>query len=480
MIRRAIQIFIVIFAFQACQPEEPKRETVLDNISHLEDSIFYQIPELPMLCDELGMERQFVDIGDCKLYCEIEGQGVPMVLVNGGPGGTHHYFHPWFKQAIEFCRVIYYDQRGCGQSDFEKGEGYTFTQAINDLDNLRQKLGIEKWVVCGYSYGGALAQYYATAYPEHVLGMVLISSSTLLHDKILDDTRQNDFISKEEKQRINELYDLYHKDSLNLVQLLFNKDLNGDWKRQNFLKPTKEEVIRTAMYEWVNDKGFNPEMGANYGAFDFKHVFDSCPIPTLLCEGKWDLTWLPEKAELFHKNHPNAQYLLFEESGHNIYMDEPKLFFATLENFIEGLEEPTSVELEKWNQETDRILGSQLFLFENEKKFFALINNEGIEKASAYYEDFKQIHPNAFLFSENGLNMLGYNYLWKKDYDGAIALFQMNVDAYPDSWNVYDSLGEALLERGDKEKAKENYQKSIQLNPENKAGKKVLDQINTE
>ncbi|GAB1473355.1 hypothetical protein MASR2M69_07960 [Bacteroidota bacterium] len=71
-----------------------------------------------------------------------------------------------------------------------KGMGYSFRQAIDDLDKLRQELGIEKWIVCGYSYGGALAQFCTTAYPNAVLGMVLISSATLLHDDILNNTRE--------------------------------------------------------------------------------------------------------------------------------------------------------------------------------------------------------------------------------------------------------------------------------------------------
>ena len=60
-----------------------------------------------------------------------------MVLLHGGPGGTHHYFHPTFSRAAEFSRVIYYDQRGCGLSDYAPGEGYTIQQAADDIEALR-------------------------------------------------------------------------------------------------------------------------------------------------------------------------------------------------------------------------------------------------------------------------------------------------------------------------------------------------------
>lgn len=475
--KNLLTIAIVFLIFASCQEKESKKETVLDNISHTEDSIYYNIDSLPMFCDVLEMKKQFINIGDCKLYCEIEGEGIPLVLINGGPGGTHHCFHPWFAQANDFCQVIYYDQRGCGQSDFIKGEGYTFRQAIDDLDKLRQKLGFSKWIVCGYSYGGALAQYYTAAYPENVLGMVLIGSSTLLKNDSLNPTREYDYISEIEEQRIDEIYEMYSNKQITIFQLLFNKDLNGDWKRQNFYKPTKEELIRGALYEWVNDNNFNPIVGNSYQRYNFKNVFDDCPIPTVICEGKWDLTWESYKANILSRNHPNARLVLFENSGHSVYSDEPKLFFSTLKEFATNLKPVSINEIINWKKQLNKTLKPQEILFENEAHFFSMIKKIGIDEASAYYSDFKLKNENGKLFSENGMNNLGYSYLNKKDYATAIELFKMNVETFPNSWNVYDSLGEAYLKAGDNEKAIENYKKSLELNPENKNGKKVLEDI---
>ena len=101
---------------------------------------------------------------------------MPIVLLHGGPGATNHDFHPHFLGRENFL-VITYDQRGTGISDYVKGEGYSSPQAAADLDNLRLALGIKKWVVSGHSYGGLLAQYYATKYPENLAGLALVGSS---------------------------------------------------------------------------------------------------------------------------------------------------------------------------------------------------------------------------------------------------------------------------------------------------------------
>ncbi len=474
-----LKLLIILFVLSSCQTTRvhKNQETVLNNISHIEDSIHYKLDSLSRLCDELKLNKQFVNIGDCKLYCETEGEGIPLVVINGGPGGTHHYFHPWFSEAAKYCKVIYYDQRGCGQSDFNPGEnGYSFEQAIDDLDKLRQKLGIDKWIVCGYSYGGAVAQFYTATYPENTLATVYVSAKPIIKNA-LNGTRQYDYISSEERQKIKDIYELYGEHKITFLQLLYNKEINGDWKRQCYYKPTDDEIIRASLYEWVNDKGFNSTMSRSVNKYDLNHVFDKCPIPTLLCEGEWDLTWKADKKDVMRKYLPNAQYVLFEHSGHNIFSDEPELFFLTLEKFFKHLKPASDNEINQWKEVVDKIIGSQQEMFKRETDFFTLIKAEGVEMATDYYITFKAKNPEAKIFSEAGLKALGYSYFGNKDYDIAIKLFEMNVAEYPDSWNVYNSLGEAYLTSGNNEKAIENYKKSVELNPDNENGKKILEEI---
>ena len=198
-----------------------------------------RVPEVPPLCDTSKSQKRRVSVGDCRLYCETEGSGLALVLINGGPGGTHHDFHPHFGQAAEFATVVYYDQRGCGQSDYAKGKGYTIDQAVDDLDKLREALKLERLVVLGWSYGGVLAQSYTVKYPERVAGLVLVGSSTDGLRLALKPTHQFDFLSEIERKKIAKIHG---NQSLPLAQAVFNAHLNGDWKRQGFYRPTREET----------------------------------------------------------------------------------------------------------------------------------------------------------------------------------------------------------------------------------------------
>ena len=324
--------------------ERMVRERAMDRIVHIEEGIIRDIPQVPRLCDGMAIQKRKVDIGGCNLYCEQEGEGIPLVLINGGPGGTHHCFHPHFSRAKGFARIIYYDQRGCGLSDYKPENGYTVNQAVDDLDRLRKALGINQWVVLGFSYGGLLGQCYATKYPENLKGLVLVGSSLGFLD--LSPSRQQEFISDQEREKINQIRST---PGLSMAQAVYNLHLNGDWKRQYYYRPSRDDLARMALYEWVQNKDFG-HSGPSENEVDLLGAFEGCPIPTLILEGKWDMTWSADKPQRFLKNHPNARLVIFNESAHSIFEDEPEAFFAELRNFLSKLPAISDNGLMKWKE----------------------------------------------------------------------------------------------------------------------------------
>ncbi len=95
--------------------------------------------------------------------------------------------------------------------------------------------------------------------------------------------------------------------------------------------------------------------------------------------------------------------------------------------------------------------------------------------------EFDQQRSNAlYTLDENELNGVGYLLLQQEKLEEAITIFKINVRAFPDSWNTYDSLGEAYLTAGDKSMAIKNYRESVRLNPENKYGIEALKKLGVE
>lgn len=327
--------------------EEPAHgESILDRTEHIEPALITEIPETFRWCERIeGLDKRKIDAGDANLYVEVEGKGTPLVLINGGPGGTHHYFHPWFSRLRGQARVVYYDQRGCGLSDFQPGEkGYSVEQAVADLEAVRKALGFEKWVVLGYSYGGFLAQLYTILHPENVSGLILLGATPGMKAD-LGPSREGEFITAGERERMREArkelngYAETHKlPRQKYVELLiYNNFLNGDWKRQNFYKPSPDRLAQAALYEWVNDQNFNSLMGQSQAGWDFTGAFGDNPIPTLILEGRWDLTWGEKKRDVLKGNHPNAEMVVFENAAHGIYDEDPAAFFKVVKSFLKGL-----------------------------------------------------------------------------------------------------------------------------------------------
>jgi CubicO group peptidase (beta-lactamase class C family) len=104
------------------------------------------------------------------------------------------------------------------------------------------------------------------------------------------------------------------------------------------------------------------------------------------------------------------------------------------------------------------------------------LRERGFGQTMQVYEEIKKKDPD-FQPDENDLNNWGYRVLSKGRVKDALEIFRLNVRLYPDSWNVYDSYGEALRNDGEMEEAVKMYRRSVELNPDNAYGKKALEEM---
>ena len=110
-------------------------------------------------------------------------------------------------------------------------------------------------------------------------------------------------------------------------------------------------------------------------------------------------------------------------------------------------------------------------------RFQEILYTENVQAAIDYYYQKRKDNPSIILFTERQINNLGYEFLFKGRVEEAIKLFKLNVDVYPESSNVYDSLGEAYMENKEFDLAVKNYKKSLELNPDNLNAKEKLKEL---
>lgn len=107
----------------------------------------------------------------------------------------------------------------------------------------------------------------------------------------------------------------------------------------------------------------------------------------------------------------------------------------------------------------------------------ATIESGGIDAAGRQYRELKAANPANYNFDENELNNLGYRFLRFNKFKEAIGIFELNVEAYPQSGNAYDSLAEAYMDAGNKAQAIANYRKSLELDPKNRNAAGTLEKL---
>jgi len=178
--------------------------------------------------------------------------------------------------------------------------------------------------------------------------------------------------------------------------------------------------------------------------------------------------WSREKFELWR------HYIVDLWTGVNRAKDEGLTFDQVLARFPLGpkfdyLKElgHTEERLQRYQSGNVEAFWRQLFVSAATVVELTL-DESGIEEAKKKYEELKQDDSQKYFFGESEFNRMGYRLMGQGKIKEAIEIFKLNVEAYPDSWNVYDSLAEAYMNDGQTDLAIIYYKKSLELNPENK------------
>ena len=273
-------------------------------------------------------------------------EGVPVVFLHGGPGAACEPFHRRFFDP-KHCRIILFDQRGCGRSTPHAEIKENTTQdLVCDIERIREHLGIDAWLVFGGSWGATLGLAYAQAHPDHVTGLVLRGIFLCRHQDI-------QWFYQEGAGRIHpELWEEY----LRIIPEDERDDLVGAYYRR--LTSNDPEVQREAARAWSLWEGstsnlvpkdsvlehFSNDATALSLARIECHYFmhDSFlrenqlledahklrDIPGVIVHGRYDVVCPIEQAWALHRAWPEAEFHVCPTSGHSAA--EPEIVDALL------------------------------------------------------------------------------------------------------------------------------------------------------
>src|SRR5579864_1657476 len=289
---------------------------------------------------------EFLNLLGKRIWYESVGQGQPLLLIPGA-GGSHDYFHPFLAPLERSFRVIYYDGFGRGNSERAKSPSeYTFEHDLDEIEALRQALHLGKIIVYGHSYGGFVAQGYALKYPESVSKLIVSNIFTCGDDFQASDDHVNSELQQffpELWETISQLRSRGSKSSSPEMQQLTGPYLLRMLEHFYFYDPRQA----TKIAPYFNEHNFSSEqwnavagpdadfeVGGDLRALDFRSRLQSIQVPVLIIAGRHDGIVLPRLTLKFKTYAPQAQFVMFEQSGHYPFIEEPALFLATVKRFL--------------------------------------------------------------------------------------------------------------------------------------------------
>jgi len=279
----------------------------------------------------------YVQVDGGKLYYQVFGKGEPVVIVHGGPGLDQAYLQPQFFELARSHEIIFYDQRGSGKSlGFEISDStMNPRQFAKDLEDLRKFLGLKKISLIGHSWGGFLSLQYALLYPDNINKLVIVNSYPAGEKGVKSFIQEFDKRTQKIKNKINPLFSYSEFIKLDKQQIT---ELYKDVFSVYFYDRQKESQLSLKFDLASARSGFKvmQAMDANPSRdWDILSALYNISASTLVVAAKQDIVpyWTSEEI----KNAiPNAQFVLFENCGHFPYIEQPKLFFSAVNEFLKS------------------------------------------------------------------------------------------------------------------------------------------------
>lgn len=294
-----------------------------------------------MVNKEVKHEEGFLKISGIKIFYERFGKGNRhrLIALHGGPGASHDYLLSLSDLASLDFDIVFYDQFGCGRSDYPKNESdYSLEYAVEEVEGVRRAIfGNQKIHLFGNSWGGMLSLAYAIKYQENLI--TLISSSGLSNVP----------------ETVKEMHRLISQLPAKYKNAIEEHERKGDFDNPEYVEASeyfmKQHLLRIEEYpedvvrslQMMNDRGTYLKMN---GPSEFtingiiKNInFDSdlkrITVPTLITCGKYDEV-TTKIAESIHGEIKGSMFKMFNESSHMAFREERELYIGHISDFMKS------------------------------------------------------------------------------------------------------------------------------------------------
>lgn len=280
------------------------------------------------------------------LWTRTVGHGdIKLLCLHGGPGGTHEYWENFGDELADLgVQVSMYDQLGSFYSDQPDysdpaiAEKYlTYDYFLDEVEEVRQKLGLDDFYLIGQSWGGALVQMYAEKYGQHLKGAIISSMVDEIDEYVtsinqcrLDALGPEKVKYMEEIEAKNDLADPTYQSYVDV--------LNAEYidRRQPVAISHLVSTMATPVYNvFQGDNEF--VITGKLGDWHFRDHLKNITVPTLITFGEHESMPI-STAKIMQEKIPHARLVTTPNGGHHHMMDNPEVYFKNLKQFIKDVE----------------------------------------------------------------------------------------------------------------------------------------------
>jgi L-proline amide hydrolase len=267
-----------------------------------------------------------------------DGDAVPLLCLHGGPGANWLHVKPYEALADE-RRVVFYDQLGSGNSAVEAPHDpamWTPELYIEEVDVVREALGLHRVHVLGHSWGGMLGMAWAATQPDGLVSLIVESSPPSVPDWLVEIQRLRSELPPEVETTLREHEEAGTTDSPeyeDAVMVFYKRHLCRvepwpDWLNECFaILEANPEV-----YHAMNGPSEFHVIGT-IRDFDITPQLGRIQAPTLLFCGRYDEV-TPATVEQAHRAIPGSEFVVMEESSHMSQAEEPETTLELVRGFI--------------------------------------------------------------------------------------------------------------------------------------------------
>ena len=263
-----------------------------------------------------------------RINVEEVGEGVPLLVLHGGPGMDHTMFRPYLDPLGEDFRLLYVDERGQGRSERVDPQTLSLEVFARDVDLVAEALELEHFALLGHSFGAIIATYHATELGTAVAYVISGGGDT----------------SEALTADVDAALDALGPDGQAIV---------ASWEDEKTVATEDElrELLRTQMpfhFHGPVPAGYGDEtVGApdvlryfanvGYGDFDYRPKLAAVHKPTLVLVGEHDRTTTPRAARILHEGIANSELVVLGEAGHMSFVEQPDRYVDAVRRFLLGI-----------------------------------------------------------------------------------------------------------------------------------------------